>query len=338
MAKSELYNPLIPIVLVTGILSGSLWRGTPPADTGKPGDPASSGEKSDGASLPVPWVSDLRPVLESLDAALGARASGVGASPLTAATGVMLEEKGRPRDQQILDAMVRLRTGLDRLSSPAEPATCGDGTALQGDANVLGAWMLADDGGDGKTRAAEARTLLDEYRDWRLLADLATGVKKSRESTGHPVYSVDFIVATIPDYVDSNSGWLADQALAATQSAMVQENYLSLFASMLCLVSLTAAHLLYVFNGRASLLTVDMLAVAATALSAVWILVDMERDHVLSRLRTTTPGRVDINWDFIKRIAIYGVLPLMAVIASLFPEVGGTLFGWLEPLRKLSSF
>jgi hypothetical protein len=32
------------------------------------------------------------------------------------------------------------------------------------------------------------------------------------------------------------------------------------------------------------------------------------------------------------------VLPLLAVIASLFPEVGGTLFGWLEPLRKLSSF
>ena len=111
-----------------------------------------------------------------------------------------------------------------------------------------------------------------------------------------------------------------------------------LFAAMLCLTSLTAAHLLYVFNGRASLLTVDMLAVAATALSAVWILVYMERDHVLSRLRTTTPGRVDINWEFFKRIAVYGVLPLLAVIAALFPEVGGTLFGWLEPLRKLSSF
>ena len=64
----------------------------------------------------------------------------------------------------------------------------------------------------------------------------------------------------------------------------------------------------------------------------------VERDHVLSRLKSPTPGRVDVNWDFIKRIAMYGVLPLLVVIASLFPEIGGTLFGWLEPLRKLSSF
>jgi hypothetical protein len=142
----------------------------------------------------------------------------------------------------------------------------------------------------------------------------------------------------------SPTGWFARcEQLVALQMAFVVRDIVArtitcLFAAVLCLTSLTAAHLLYVFTGRASLLTIDMLAVAATALSAVWILVDMERDHVLSRLRTTTPGRVDINWEFIKRLAVYGVLPLLAVIASLFPEVGGTLFGWLEPLRKLSSF
>jgi hypothetical protein len=140
------------------------------------------------------------------------------------------------------------------------------------------------------------------------------------------------------------AGWFARcEQLVALQMAFVLRDIAartitSLFAAMLCLTSLTAAHLLYVFNGRASLLMIDMLAVAAAALSAVWILVDMERDHVLSRLRTTTPGRMDINWEFFKRLALYGVLPLLAVIATLFPEVGGALFGWLEPLRKLSSF
>lgn len=228
MAKSELYgSPLIPIVLVAGILSGSLWRSTPPADTGKPGDSSSSGDKSDGASAAsVSWVSDLRPVLESLDGALGAHVGNAGASPLNGATEVMLAAKGAARDQQVLNAMVGLRMGLGRLSSVTEPATCGDGAALQADANVLGAWTLADDGGEGKIRGAEARVLLDGFRDWRLLADLATGVKRSREGPDHPAFSVDFIVATMPDYVDSNSGWLADQALAATQSAMAQEKYL----------------------------------------------------------------------------------------------------------------
>jgi len=142
----------------------------------------------------------------------------------------------------------------------------------------------------------------------------------------------------------SPSEWLAScEQLIALQMAFILRDIVArtitfLFAAMLCLTSLTAAHLLYVFNGRASLLMVDMLAVAATALAAIWILIDMERDHVLSRLRTTTPGRIDINWEFIKRIAVYGVLPLLVVIALLFPEIGGTLFGWLEPLRKLSSF
>src|SRR5207244_1554446 len=39
-------------------------------------------------------------------------------------------------------------------------------------------------------------------------------------------YKVDFIIATIPDYVDSNSGWLADQGLGAIQSSMARSGYL----------------------------------------------------------------------------------------------------------------
>jgi hypothetical protein len=142
----------------------------------------------------------------------------------------------------------------------------------------------------------------------------------------------------------SEAAWFERcEQLVALQLAFVLRDIVArtvtcLFAAMLCLTLLIAAHLLYSFNGRNMSLTIDMLAVATTAVVSVWILVDMERNHILSRLRTTTPGRVDINWDFIKRIAVYGVLPLLVVIASLFPELGGTLFGWLEPLRKLSSF
>jgi hypothetical protein len=110
-----------------------------------------------------------------------------------------------------------------------------------------------------------------------------------------------------------------------------------LFAAMLCLTFLATSHLLYVFNGRVALLTIDVFAIAAAALASVWILVDMERDHVLSRVRSTVPGRVSLNWDFMRRIVIYGVLPLLVIVSALFPEVGGSLFGWLEPLRKLST-
>ncbi len=138
--------------------------------------------------------------------------------------------------------------------------------------------------------------------------------------------------------------WLSDaETLIALQCALVLRDILArvmscLFTSMLCLTLLSAAHLLYLFQGRSALLTVDLVAVALAAGISIWLLVAMERDTVLSRLRHTTPGRVDFNWEFLKRIAMYGVLPLLAVLGSLFPEIQQPLLGWLDPLRKLMNF
>jgi hypothetical protein len=140
------------------------------------------------------------------------------------------------------------------------------------------------------------------------------------------------------------ASWLSDaETLIALQCALVLRDILArvmscLFTSMLCLTLLSAGHLLYLFQGRSSLLAVDLVAVTLAAGIAIWLLVAMERDTVLSRLRHTTPGRVDINWEFLKRIGIYGVLPLIAVLGSLFPEIQQPLLGWLDPLRKLVNF
>jgi hypothetical protein len=132
------------------------------------------------------------------------------------------------------------------------------------------------------------------------------------------------------EYVALQYAFLLRDVLARIMSA--------LFAAMLCLTLLTAAHLFYLFQSRSSLLAIDLMAVGAAAIAAIRIVVGMERDIVLSRLRVTTPGSIDFNWDFIKRVGIYGVLPLLAVVGSLFPEIGNSFFAWLEPLRKLAAF
>ncbi|HEY7285458.1 MAG TPA: hypothetical protein VH497_08455 [Vicinamibacterales bacterium] len=138
--------------------------------------------------------------------------------------------------------------------------------------------------------------------------------------------------------------WFSDsEEFIALQYAFLLRDVLarimsSLFAAMVCLTLLTAAHLFYLFQGRSSLLTVDLVAIGIAAVAAIQIVVGMERDTVLSLLRSSNPGRIDFNWDFIKRVAVYGVLPLLAVIGSLFPEIGDSFFGWLEPIRKLASF
>ena len=138
MAKSELTsNPLIPFVLITGVLSGSLLRTSPPVDAGKAADANTSAEKADGTADPVPWVSDLRPVMETMDAALGAGSATADGSSLAGVAGVALEAKGEARNKRVLDAMASLRAGLDALAARTEPTACGDGEELRGPAGVF---------------------------------------------------------------------------------------------------------------------------------------------------------------------------------------------------------
>ena len=108
MGKSELVNnQLIPLVLIAGVLSGSLLRTSPPV-AGKGTDANTNTEKLDGAVAAVPWVSDLRPVMDTMDAAMGAESATVDASSLPDAAGISLEAKGEARDKRVLEAMTAL--------------------------------------------------------------------------------------------------------------------------------------------------------------------------------------------------------------------------------------
>ena len=138
--------------------------------------------------------------------------------------------------------------------------------------------------------------------------------------------------------------WFSDcEEFVALQYAFVLRDVLArimspLFAAMVALSCLSGAHLFYLFPGRSSTLAIDLFAMIGMAVVAIPIVVGIERDPVLSRLRMTTPGRIDLNSDFLKRVALYGVLPLLVVIGSVFPEIGSSLFEWLEPLRQLAAF
>ena len=73
------------------------------------------------------------------------------------------------------------------------------------------------------------------------------------------------------------------QGAVALAQAFVLRDLLSrivagLSAACLCFVLLLAAHLLYSFPGRSTVLTIDWIAVGASGAIAVWILVGMERD------------------------------------------------------------
>ena len=166
-------------------------------------------------SAPAPWVSDLRPVLDSLTPALGL---GVSAPAVDLAESpVKLEKAGEAREAQVFAAMTSLRTGLDTLKAGG----CAIGSDIDTAAHELAALRLTDEGSDSKALGTAAKTLLEELSDWRMLVRLTRHVK----NYSTPKYEINFLVATLPDYVDSSSGWLADQHLAAIQSGMTRAKY-----------------------------------------------------------------------------------------------------------------
>jgi hypothetical protein len=131
------------------------------------------------------------------------------------------------------------------------------------------------------------------------------------------------------------------ETLLATTRALVLRDVTArimsgVFAAMLILGLLAAAHLLYVFQGRASFLTLDMIGLGLASVAAVWMLLGMEKDAILSLIWRTTPGRVTVNWALIQRLIVYGALPLLIVLGSMFPEVGEKLVRLLDPLRRLT--
>lgn len=232
MPKSDLYSNSLPLLLVAALLSGGLWRGDAQTNATKPGESGGGSDNPAATASAGSWVSDTRPVLESLAAAVGFdEPAGEISHPVK---DFVLAKDADTRSVQMLDAMNALRGHLNDTLSKTIDEYVHDGrpdictqtdSLLDGAATRLGTLLLIDDDKD-KTRVTAANALLDEYRDWRMLRNLAWHVRNSRTSPkARPRYEVRFMIATVPDYVDSNSGWIADQVLTAIQSGMTRNEY-----------------------------------------------------------------------------------------------------------------
>lgn len=129
------------------------------------------------------------------------------------------------------------------------------------------------------------------------------------------------------------------ETILAFQIAIVLRDQVSRLVSGLTLtltgfLAVTAAHLLYAFQGRRFWLAVDWWCLVATGAAGVWLLIRLEKSGVLSRLWSTDPGRVNFSGGLIGRIALYAAVPVLTVLTSVFPDVVGGGLQWLEPVRK----
>jgi hypothetical protein len=96
-----------------------------------------------------------------------------------------------------------------------------------------------------------------------------------------------------------------------------------------CLLLLTLA--LNSYNPQApQLLSRFLLAIfIAIGIVVYRVFSGMERDAVLSRLADSNPG--ELNQEFWLRLAGMGILPFLAVLTHIFPEISGFVSSWVTP-------
>src|SRR5262249_9232043 len=62
----------------------------------------------------------------------------------------------------------------------------------------------------------------------------------------------------------------------------------------------------------------------------IFSFVKMNRDKTLSLLAGTTPGRLNVTSDFVMRVLIHGVVPVIALLGAQFPHAMRQIVSWLS--------
>ena len=104
-----------------------------------------------------------------------------------------------------------------------------------------------------------------------------------------------------------------------------------LFASLLILVVVGAA---YPYQPHSVISVASIALLAATVVTVFFVMIRMSRNAALSRIARTEPGKVTWDTTLILNIVTFGVVPLLALASSEFPEVRSFLFSWADPLMR----
>jgi hypothetical protein len=92
---------------------------------------------------------------------------------------------------------------------------------------------------------------------------------------------------------------------------------------------------LYPFRPARILLGFMFVFVTALAVLTVRMLAQMEREEILSLISRTPPGKVSWDFSFVSRVLIYGVFPILSLLAANIPDVQALLAAGIVNVSRL---
>jgi len=85
----------------------------------------------------------------------------------------------------------------------------------------------------------------------------------------------------------------------------------------------------YPFQGHRWIGIASTIVFLALGIGVGRVLAQLDRDAILSRLSDTKAN--EVGRTFYVRLAQFGALPLLTVLASQFPSINSFLFSWVQP-------
>ncbi len=135
-----------------------------------------------------------------------------------------------------------------------------------------------------------------------------------------------------PDWVKDAELYLVSRLTAFLTLVLEHFQSLALFVTtsmILLLMAITS----YPFQPRELLLMFGWILIVVIVALTLLIFTQMSRDKVLSELSGTTPDKLSWDGSLFFKLALHGLLPILALLGAQFPDVFRQWFSWLSALQ-----
>ena len=161
---------------------------------------------------------------------------------------------------------------------------------------------------------------------WRATDTLAAPTGTAPIEELPPLKSISAALRTAEDF-------LAIECVRYIESVL---HDLRLLASFLLVTLLLSVLLLssYPFQPQGIVKLAFIALLLSTVVVLFLVMTQMSRDDVLSSITRTDAGKVSWDTTMVLNVALFGAIPLLALLSSEFPGVRSFLFSWAEPMVR----
>jgi hypothetical protein len=136
-----------------------------------------------------------------------------------------------------------------------------------------------------------------------------------------------------PLHIQLAEEFLAIRYVALIRTVLVNIRHLMVFVSAAFVLAIVAWNS-YPFQPHQLLDWCFTILMICLSVGFISVFAQMHRNPILSRITATTPN--ELGSDFYIRLVTFGAVPVLTWLAYQFPEIGGSVFRFLQPSLEVA--